>query len=111
LDDKGEEITSPYETFDFKLQEVSFNPKSGAYNLGKIWAETVKDSNGEIIPDRLRFGLDPNNEKAFETINKEEYFTTHANVKVSKKDFKKKEIKLVITPKTKSNQTYYIEDM
>lgn len=108
---EGEKVGKPYITFDFKLREVAFNTKTGAYRLGKIWAETIKDDNGEIIPNRLRFGLDPNNEEAFEAISKEEYFTTHADVKVSKQQFEKKEIKLVITPKVGNNQTYYIQDM
>ena len=112
LDNYGQKIGNPYEAFDFKLREVAFNPQTGAYDLGKIWAETVKDDNGEIIPNKLKFGIDPADEEAFKTIReKNKYFKTHADVKVSKKDFKKKEIKLVITPSEGGNQTYYIENM
>jgi hypothetical protein len=86
LDSKGDSASG----FEFKLREVRYDTESGDYNLGLIWAE----QDGDL----LQF-----NAKDVENI-------THADVGISENNFKKKEIKLVITPPEEA-AVYYLEKL
>ena len=89
-----------FNDFDFKLREVSFNPTSGSYILGDVWAECTQETIDGNAVHLLKFN------------SKEKTSGEYADVKTSEKDFKKKEIKLVITPKSNNTKTtYYIKDM
>lgn len=79
---------TPVSGFDFKLREVKYDIDNGDYNLNNIWAE----QQGNF----LQFN-DANHKT-----------DGYADVKISSTDFKKKEIKLVITPPSVA-ATYYLE--
>jgi hypothetical protein len=92
-----------FTNFDFALREVSFDPTKGSYVLGNIWA-TLSDETKQIDGETVHF---------FKFNSEDQKNTSgYADVEIPEKDFKKKEIKLVITPKNNSAKTtYYIKNM
>lgn len=102
VDDSGATVNA-FTNFDFALREVSFDPAKGNYVLGDIWA-TLSDETKQINGETIHF-LKFNSES-------KKSASGYANVKIPEKDFKKKEVKLVITPKSNNAKTtYYIKDM
>lgn len=84
LDKSGNKISDPLSKFTFCLREVLYNSKRGNYSKGDIWAETDGAINNDIVI--MKF-------------NSSTFDKNHADVKLSKENFAKKEIKLIITPK------------
>lgn len=100
LDLNGNVINDPISLFDFYLREASFNPITGGYNINDIWAELVsKTINGKNVYCFKFNSKEKSEDDSF------------ADVKTSKEDFKKTNVKLVIIPKSHNEQTYYIENM
>jgi hypothetical protein len=85
LDEDGDLIDNPYNSFDFELREIAYNTKKGNYSSGKLWASTTGSQSGGV--KTIKFNSSSN-----KTGN-------NADVNVSEEDFKKKEIKLLIKPK------------